>query len=73
MNKDQVIGKWEEIKGSVREQWGKLTDDDITEIEGSRQKLAGKLQKYYGVASEKAEDQIREWEDTVSRKRNRVA
>ena len=47
MNWDIVEGKWREMKGSVQAQWGKLTDDDIDEIEGNREKLAGKIQAEY--------------------------
>ncbi len=67
MNKDQMIGKWHELKGSAREQWGKLTDDDIAEVDGSREKLSGKIQNAYGVAREKAEEQIDEWEKNSRR------
>jgi uncharacterized protein YjbJ (UPF0337 family) len=69
MNKDQIAGNWEQLKGSVREQWGKLTDDQLTEIKGNRQQLAGKIQEAYGVAKEEAEEQIRRWEEQ-SRKNN---
>jgi uncharacterized protein YjbJ (UPF0337 family) len=55
MNDDRVKGNWEELKGKVKEQYGKLTDDEITEIEGNSQKLAGKLQAKYGYAKDEAE------------------
>ena len=63
MNKDQMIGNWEQLKGNVRERWGKLTDDNITQIKGSRQKLSGKIQEMYGVATEEADRQISRWEE----------
>ncbi|MFW0778188.1 MAG: CsbD family protein [Rickettsiales bacterium] len=63
MNKDQVIGNWEQFKGSVKEKWGKLTDDQIAEVNGNRQQLAGKIQEAYGIAKEEAEDQINSWEE----------
>ena len=69
MNKDQLIGNWKELKGSAKEQWGKLTDDQITQIEGNRDQLAGHVQKAYGVAKEEAEKQVKDWEkscDTCS-------
>lgn len=66
MNKDQMIGNWEQLKGSVREQWGKLTDDSITEINGNRQKLSGQIQEAYGIAKEDAENQVKEWEKSFS-------
>lgn len=64
MNKDQMIGNWEQFKGSVRQQWGKLTDNHVEQIKGSRQKLAGQIQEAYGVAKEEAERQIAAWEKT---------
>lgn len=68
MNKDQMIGNWEQFKGGVRKQWGKLTDDEIAEINGDRQKLAGKIQESYGIAKEEAEEQINKWEADCRRK-----
>ena len=64
MNKDIFEGKWEQIKGSVREKWGDLTDDDMTQINGSREKLLGKIQEAYGRSREAAEQEIKEWEKT---------
>lgn len=61
MNWDQLEGKWTQLKGSAREQWGKLTDDDITEINGKGEKLVGKLQERYGYAREEAERRANEW------------
>lgn len=67
MNKDQLIGNWEQFKGGVRKEWGKLTDDQVAQIKGDRQKLAGRLQEAYGIAKEEAEEQIRHWEETCKR------
>lgn len=61
MNWDIVEGKWTQLKGSVREEWGKLTDDEIDEIEGNREQLVGKIQEKYGVARDKAENQVDNW------------
>jgi uncharacterized protein YjbJ (UPF0337 family) len=66
MNKDQVAGNWKQIKGKVKEQWGKLTDDEIEQLQGHSEQLAGKLQERYGLAREDAERQVREF-----RERNR--
>ena len=63
MNEDILKGNWNEIKGSVQKQWGKLTDDQITQINGDRTKLAGSIQKSYGIAREEAEKQLKDWED----------
>lgn len=60
MNWDQVKGNWNQMKGSLKNTWGKLTDDDLAEIEGDRDKLIGVLQKRYGVAREEAERQARD-------------
>lgn len=64
MNKDTFQGDWNMLKGKIKEKWGKLTDDDITEIKGKKDQLVGKLQKKYGLAKEKAEEQIHHWERT---------
>ena len=61
MNKDQIAGNWKQLKGKVKEQWGKLTDDDIRELEGHGEQLAGKIQERYGIAREEAEQQAREF------------
>lgn len=66
MNEDIIKGRWREIKGSVQEKWGKLTDDDLTEINGSREKLAGKIQKSYGLAQDEVEEQLKKWENDLS-------
>ena len=61
MNWDQVEGKWKQYKGNVKEQWGKLTDDDIDVINGKRQQLVGKVQEHYGLAKEAAEEHVDEF------------
>ena len=57
MNKDIAEGKWKQLKGKVKEQWGKLTDDEIDEMNGHADQLAGKIQEKYGVTKEEAEEQ----------------
>jgi uncharacterized protein YjbJ (UPF0337 family) len=64
MNWDIVKGNWRQAKGKVKQQWGKLTDDDLTVIEGRRDQLAGKIQERYGCAKEEAERQIDAWTKT---------
>ncbi len=66
MNWDQIQGKWNELKGSVRKQWGKLTDDDLQQIKGERDRLAGLLQQKYGFAKEEAENQIARFEKSCN-------
>lgn len=63
MNKDIIQGRWKELKGEVQTRWGRLTDDDLDEINGERTKLLGRLQATYGIAKDEAEKQIKEWED----------
>ena len=61
MNWDQMEGKWKKMKGSVKEQWGKLTDDDLDQINGRRDQLVGKLQERYGLVKEDAQRKADEW------------
>ncbi len=58
MNKDQLQGKWHQMKGAVREQWGKLTNDDLDQIGGNLEKLVGVVQERYGYARERAEKEV---------------
>ena len=62
MNWDQIAGNWKQAKGTVKEKWGQLTDDDLTNIAGKRDQLIGQVQKRYGIAKEEAERQVKEWE-----------
>lgn len=52
MNKDTLKGQWKQLKGQVRKQWGKLTDDDLDQIHGDAEILAGKIQERYGHAKD---------------------
>ena len=61
MNQDILQGKWEQLKGEARVKWGKLTNDDIDQIEGQREKLVGKLRERYGLARDRAERDVDEW------------
>jgi uncharacterized protein YjbJ (UPF0337 family) len=61
MNWDRIEGQWSQLKGKTREQWGKLTDDDIDVVAGKRDQLAGKIQERYGVKKEEAEHQVSTW------------
>ena len=67
MNWDRIEGSWKQARGLVKEKWGKLTDDDLDVIAGKRDQLAGKIQKAYGIAKDKAEAQISEWEVDAAR------
>ena len=63
MNTDIIKGNWKEIKGKAKQQWGKLTDDDLQQIDGKREELIGKIQKQYGYERDRAEDEVKRWED----------
>ena len=65
MNWDQIEGKWKQAKGSLKTQWGKLTDDDLDAIAGQRDKLVDKLQERYGYAKEEAQKRADEWVKTA--------
>ena len=58
MNTDIFEGKWKQIRGEIRETWGELTDDELDQIAGKRDKLAGTLQEKYGWSRDEAERQI---------------
>ena len=58
MNKDIAEGKWTQFKGELKENWGKLTDDEVDQTKGNAQQLAGLLQERYGLAIEEAEKEI---------------
>ena len=66
MNRDTLKGQWTQLKGKAREQWGKLTDDDIDQMQGNAEKLIGKIQERYGVAKDDAEKQVADWERKAS-------
>lgn len=61
MNWDQVEGSWKMFKGKVKEEWGKLTDDDLTQIEGHQDKLIGRLQERYGFNRDEAQKKVNDW------------
>jgi uncharacterized protein YjbJ (UPF0337 family) len=61
MDWNRFEGNWRQLKGKVKEQWGNLTDDDLTMIGGKRDQLEGKIQERYGIAKDKARQQIDEW------------
>jgi uncharacterized protein YjbJ (UPF0337 family) len=62
MNNDRIQGRWKQIKGKVKEQWGRLTDDDLDVIAGRRDQLLGRIQQRHGVAKDEADRQVRTWE-----------
>ena len=66
MNKDILQGKWRELKGKVKEQWGRLTDDDPDKIDGKSEQLLGLLQQRYGYARDKAEEEYKRFTERWS-------
>jgi uncharacterized protein YjbJ (UPF0337 family) len=61
MDWNRVEGNWKQVKGKVREKWGKLTDDDLDVIQGRRDQLEGKIQERYGYAKDKVRQDIDDW------------
>jgi uncharacterized protein YjbJ (UPF0337 family) len=61
MNWDQIRGQWLQVKGLARSKWGKLTDDDVTNVSGKKDQLIGRIQERYGILKEEAEKQVDEW------------
>ena len=61
MNWDTVKGDWKQFSGKVKEKWGKLTDDDLTIIDGKREQLEGKLQERYGHTKDQAKKEVDDW------------
>lgn len=63
MNDDTFKGQWTQLKGKVREQWGKLTNDDLDQVQGQGEQLVGRIQERYGLAKDDARRQVNEWLD----------
>lgn len=61
MNNETLKGEWNQLKGSVKQKWADLTDDDLTHIEGSRDKLVGRLQERSGRTKEEVEREVDDW------------
>ncbi|MGE6330062.1 CsbD family protein [Psychrobacter pacificensis] len=61
MNDNTLKGEWKQLKGSVKQKWGELTDDDLDQVEGSRDKLVGRIQERYGHAQDHAEREVDDW------------
>lgn len=61
VNWQEIQGKWNQWKGKARQEWGKLTDDDLARIEGQRDELIGLIQERYGIAREEAQQQVEKW------------
>ena len=66
MNWDRIEGNWKEFTGKAKQQWGKLTDDDLAQINGKRDELSGRLQRHYGYAKDRADREVTDWADRNS-------
>lgn len=64
-NKDTLQGQWKQFVGRVKEKWGRLTDDDLAQISGRRDILVGKIQEKYGIAKERAEREVKSFEELL--------
>ena len=62
MNKNTLEGQWKQVKGKVKEHWGKLTDDDLDVIEGKRDQLEGRIQERYGLGQQEARNEVDNFE-----------
>ena len=70
MNKDIAQGGWTELKGKIKAKWAKLTDHDLDEVKGDMEILAGKIQKTYGYAKDKAEQEYKDFKATLNEKKS---
>lgn len=61
MDWNRVEGSWKQVKGAVKEKWGKLTDDDLDVINGRREQLEGKIQERYGFAKDQIRSDVDAW------------
>jgi uncharacterized protein YjbJ (UPF0337 family) len=62
MNWDRIEGNWKQFKGNAREQWGRLTEDDLDVVAGKRDQLVGRIQGAYGLSRAAVEKQLTEWQ-----------
>lgn len=65
MNWDRIQGNWKQFTGKAKQQWGKLTDDDLTYVAGRRDELLGRIQTAYGITKDEAERQLNQWESRL--------
>jgi uncharacterized protein YjbJ (UPF0337 family) len=73
LNSDVLKGKFTELKGEIRKQWGELTDDEVTKTKGNAESLAGLVQQRYGIAKEQAESEVQTWMAKAQEKLAKVA
>ena len=73
MNWEQVEGRWKQLMDSAKENWNKLSDDELQKISGKREQLAAKIQETYGISRREAEKQVWDWGKTVERVSKKIA
>ena len=73
MHWEEVESRWKQLMGSAKENWSKLTDDDLDQISGKREQLAGKIQETYGITRREAEKQVWDWGKSVERTQKKIA
>jgi uncharacterized protein YjbJ (UPF0337 family) len=73
LNWEQVESKWEQLMGSAKENWSKLSDEALQQISGKREQLAAKIQETYGITRREAEKQVWNWGRTVERASKKIA
>jgi uncharacterized protein YjbJ (UPF0337 family) len=66
MDWNRVEGNWKQTKGKIKEKWGQLTDDDLTQINGKRDQLEGLIQERYGIAKDRARKDVEDWLNTAN-------
>ena len=66
INAQEIQGQWNKVRGQVKEKWGQLTDDDLTQVNGRREQLEGKIQERYGIAKDKVRKDVDDWLKTVN-------
>lgn len=71
MNSDILKGKWLQLRGDLKQAWGNLTDDELTQIEGNSDKLVGKLQEKYGYSRDRAEMEVDHFRTRMERKHSK--
>jgi uncharacterized protein YjbJ (UPF0337 family) len=67
MNWDRIQGDWKQFAGKIKIQWGKLTDDDLTQINGKEEEPEGKIQERYGYAKDKIKKDIEAWRASIAK------
>jgi uncharacterized protein YjbJ (UPF0337 family) len=65
MDWNRVEGNWKQTKGKIKEKWGQLTEDDLTQIDGKRDQLEGMIQERYGIAKDRARKDVEDWLSTM--------